>query len=157
MMAFARGPSFHLYHKYRKYATSGCAIKPSHPHLMHLPSTHTSTLCMIWTHPSTIYTDPWWIVSRKLPETHHHQSHAKSHEITTTGFPIDIWKQGSFQTYDLKYNFINMDREKWPPGLILGGHLINLCVICAHFVRQRKPRLKGIPVKREDYFLCSVI
>ena len=130
-MAFARGPSFYIRNKYRKYATSGCAIKPSHPHLMHQPSTYTSTLHMVWTHPSTIYTDPWWIVSRKLPKTHHHQSRAKTHEITTTGFPIDIWKQGSFQNYDLNNNFINMDKERKMPTR--GSHFINFRVICAHF------------------------
>ena len=33
------------------------------------------------------------------------------------------------------------NRKKWTPAFILGGHLINLCVMCAHFVRQWKPWL----------------
>ena len=33
-----------------------------------------------------------------------------------------------------------MDKEsKMAPKSYLDGHLIDLCVICAHFVRQRKP------------------
>ena len=37
------------------------------------------------------------------------------------GFNIDIWKQGLFQTYDLKNNFINMNRENDTQILILSN------------------------------------
>ena len=56
------------------------------------------------------------------------------------GLPYDIWKQGSFQTHDLKTNYINMYKErKMTPSIYFGGHLINFLVICAHFMCQWKP------------------
>ena len=58
-------------------------------------------------------------------------------------FTIDIWKQGSFQTHDLKKWFCKHgQRDKNYPKLLLmgvgGHHLIDLCVICTYLVCQRK-------------------
>ena len=69
-----------------------------------------------------------------------------------TEFTIDIWKQLSFQTHELKNNFLNMNKEgKMTSSFLFGGHLINLYVICAKFVCQQKPWI--YPIKYPLHFV----
>ena len=49
------------------------------------------------------------------------------------GFTIDIWKQRSFENYDLKNNFINMNKDRrMTTSFIYKGDLIDLRVICTY-------------------------
>ena len=60
---------------------------------------------------------------------------------------LHIWKPGSYHAHDLKSSFTNMNTERnMTLAFSFGGHLINLCIFCTHFVCYSKPCLMKLPM-----------
>ena len=89
----------------------------------------------------------YWTVANNLQWNFNHNSYIFIQENVfenviwkmVAGLSIDNWKQ-SFQACNFKNIFLKtwLKKEKWLPNFILGGSLINLCIICAYYMCQRK-------------------